>query len=117
MRLTRRVSGCVRLLHTTTPLFFIAMSSAQPPNQPPEQNNNNNGEQKPEVEASSSSVPAVATEGSQMDTTPDQPPEETWEDIPEDIRSLSTEEITTRARLIENDLRVSWLESIDRVLS
>lgn len=41
-----------------------------------------------------------------MDTTPDQPPEETWSDIPEDILSLTTEEVTTRTRLIDNDLRV-----------
>lgn len=41
-----------------------------------------------------------------MDTTPDQPPEETWDDIPEDILSLSTDEILTRIRLIENDIKV-----------
>ena len=42
-----------------------------------------------------------------MDTTPDlQPPEETWDDIPEDILSLSTEDIVTRTRLIDNDLKV-----------
>ena len=45
-----------------------------------------------------------------MDTTPDQPPEETWEDIPEEIRSLSTDEILTRTRLIDNDLRVRVLD-------
>lgn len=41
-----------------------------------------------------------------MDTTPDVPQEETWEDIPEDIMTLSTDEILTRIRLIENDMKV-----------
>lgn len=41
-----------------------------------------------------------------MDTTPDQPPEETWEDIPEDVRNGPIDEITTRTRLIDNDIRV-----------
>lgn len=40
-----------------------------------------------------------------MDTTPDHPPEETWDDIPADILSLSTDEILTRIRLIENDIK------------
>ncbi|KAF8319708.1 26S proteasome subunit P45 [Clavulina sp. PMI_390] len=41
-----------------------------------------------------------------MDTTPEQPPEETWEDIPEDVRNAAVDEITTRTRLIDNDIRV-----------
>lgn len=41
-----------------------------------------------------------------MDTTPDHPPEETWADIPEEIMSLSTDDILTRIRLIDNDLKV-----------
>lgn len=41
-----------------------------------------------------------------MDITPDHPPEETWDDIPADILSLSTDEILTRIRLIENDIKV-----------
>lgn len=40
-----------------------------------------------------------------MDLTPDPPPEETWDDIPEDIMALSTEEIITRTRLIDNDIK------------
>jgi 26S proteasome regulatory subunit T5 len=39
-----------------------------------------------------------------MDTDP--PVEETWADIPEDIMALSTDEILTRIRLIENDIKV-----------
>ncbi|GJE91617.1 26S protease regulatory subunit [Phanerochaete sordida] len=85
------------------------MSSAQPPNQPPEENNAS-GEQKPETQASSSTAPAASE--NEMDTTPDQPPEETWEDIPEDIKSLSTDEIVTRTRLIDNDLRVIRSETL-----
>ena len=85
------------------------MSSVQPPNPPPEDNNSNaNNEEKPEAQASSSAAPENTNGGPEgdMDTTPDQPPEETWEDIPEEIRSLSTDEIVTRTRLIDNDLRV-----------
>ena len=41
-----------------------------------------------------------------MDTTSDQPAEETWADIPEDIMALSTDEILTRIRLIDNDIKV-----------
>lgn len=44
-----------------------------------------------------------------MDTTPDKPAEETWEDIPEEIIGLSTDEILTRIRLIDNDLKVRSL--------
>ncbi|KAI0345988.1 26S proteasome subunit P45 [Trametopsis cervina] len=47
-----------------------------------------------------------------MDTTPDQPPEEKWEDIPEDILGLPTEDIATRTRLIDNDLRVIRSETL-----
>ncbi|KAK7063455.1 P-loop containing nucleoside triphosphate hydrolase protein [Favolaschia claudopus] len=39
-----------------------------------------------------------------MDTTPDQPQEETWADIPEDI--------LTRIRLIENDMKVMRSETL-----
>ncbi|KAJ6563542.1 26S proteasome subunit P45 [Mycena sp. CBHHK59/15] len=35
-----------------------------------------------------------------MDTTLDQPPEETWADIPEDIMSLNTDEILTRIQTL-----------------
>ena len=40
-----------------------------------------------------------------MDVTPDTP-EETWSDLPEEILTLSTDEILTRTRLIENDIKV-----------
>jgi 26S proteasome regulatory subunit T5 len=40
-----------------------------------------------------------------MDVTPD-PPAETWSDLPEELLTASAEEIVTRRRLIENDIRV-----------
>jgi 26S proteasome regulatory subunit T5 len=78
------------------------MSSAPPPN-PPEDNH----EKKPETSTpapSSSSAEAAA-----MDTAPDVPPPETWDDIPEEIMSLSTDEVLTRIRLIDNDIKVPFL--------
>ena len=73
------------------------MTSIQPPNDP---SNNELGAQKlPEEPAQDGT--AV------MDTTADVlPAEETWEDIPDEIQSLSTDEILTRIRLIENDIKV-----------
>ena len=47
-----------------------------------------------------------------MDTTPDQPPEETWDDIPEDIMTLTTDEIQTRTRLIDNDIKVCLVSNL-----
>ena len=43
-----------------------------------------------------------------MDTTVDEtkPVEETWEDIPEEIMGLTADEINSRIRLIENDIKV-----------
>lgn len=77
------------------------MSSAPPPNPPP-----TNPEKAPDGEGTTS-TPTVNAEGA-MDTTPDQPAEETWEDIPEDIMTLSTDEILQRIRLIENDIKVRF---------
>ncbi len=79
------------------------MSSAQPPNPP----SNNSDSKKPE-ENTPATAPAPAGDAA-MDTTPDLPPPENWDDIPEEILSLSTDEILTRIRLIENDIKVSIL--------
>ncbi|KAH8109803.1 26S proteasome subunit P45 [Phellopilus nigrolimitatus] len=48
-----------------------------------------------------------------MDTTPDEAPPvvEPWADIPEEIMSLSTEDILSRIRLIENDIKVMRSET------
>ena len=56
-----------------------------------------------EVEKEAPSEPVA------MDTTPEEtkPVEETWDDIPEEIMALTTDEINSRIRLIENDIKVS----------
>lgn len=40
-----------------------------------------------------------------------QPLGETWEDIPDEIKTLSTDEILARVRLLENDIKVSIIDS------
>ena len=82
------------------------MSSTQPPNPP------DNTANKP-ADAAASSSSASAAPDVAMDTTPDKPAEETWEDIPDEIMSLSTEEILTRIRLIDNDLKVRELVCLE----
>jgi 26S proteasome regulatory subunit T5 len=84
------------------------MSSAQPPNQPP--NNPPAGEKPDEQLPLLSQTPEETrpTEDAAMDTAPDQPPEETWDDIPEEIMALPTEDIQTRTRLIDNDIKVKF---------
>ncbi|KAJ3972954.1 26S proteasome subunit P45 [Lentinula raphanica] len=47
-----------------------------------------------------------------MDTTPDVPAEDTFDDLPEDILSLSTEDILTRIRLLDNDIKVMRSETM-----
>jgi len=79
------------------------MSSApEPPSDPPAGNN----VQKPDAPSQLVTSPPAVQDGAAMDTTPDQPPEETWDDIPEEIKALTTEEILTRIRLIDNDIKV-----------
>ncbi len=75
------------------------MSSAAPP--PPDQPAGNPEKQ---PEQASSPPTTAATEDASMDTTEDKP--ETWDDIPEEIMALSTDEILTRIRLIDNDIKV-----------
>lgn len=36
------------------------------------------------------------------------PPVETWEDIPDDVKNAGVDEVVTRARLIDNDIRVRY---------
>ncbi|TFL01749.1 26S proteasome subunit P45 [Pterulicium gracile] len=47
-----------------------------------------------------------------MDVEPEQPAEETWEDIPEDVVNSSTDEVLTRIRMIENDIKVMRSETL-----
>ncbi|KAJ3491681.1 hypothetical protein NLI96_g534 [Meripilus lineatus] len=84
------------------------MASAQPPNMPPAGGNNN--EKNPEKAPASAS--RAQGQDSEMDTTPDKPAEETWDDIPDDIKSLSTDEIFTRIRLLDNDIKVMRSETL-----
>jgi 26S proteasome regulatory subunit T5 len=78
--------------------------SALPPAEHPNNNGQPNDANKSESDDSSSAQAEVA----EMDTTPDQPPEETWEDIPEEIMELDTEDVLTRIRLIDNDIKVRF---------
>ncbi|KAI0074553.1 AAA-domain-containing protein [Panus rudis PR-1116 ss-1] len=82
------------------------MSSTQPPKSPP------NPTEKPDSQGSSSNESTAAKPDVSMDTTPDKPQEETWDDIPEEIRALPTEDILTRTRLIDNDLKVMRSETM-----
>jgi len=76
--------------------------SAVPPGEQP-----NNNDQRSNSNKSDTALPeGTQLETAEMDTTPDQPVEETWEDIPEEIIELETEDILTRIRLIENDIKV-----------
>jgi len=82
--------------------YFITMS-ALPPAEHPNNNDQGSDANKPSSVDSTGPQPEVA----EMDTTPD-PPEETWEDIPEEIMELDTDDILTRIRLIDNDIKVRF---------
>jgi 26S proteasome regulatory subunit T5 len=77
------------------------MSSAPPPPPPITPPSDSNKNSDPSAPTGSSSPEGVA-----MDVTPDAPGEETWDDLPEEILTLSTDEILTRTRLIDNDIKV-----------
>jgi len=77
------------------------MASVPPSDDPTNSNNTEKVSEQP-AQGGSGAPDGTAV----MDTTPDVPAEETWEDIPEEIRSLSTDEVLTRIRLIENDIKV-----------
>jgi len=80
------------------------MSSSAPP---PNPNPSGNPEKKPD-DASATSASSNAP--AQMDTTPDQPPpEDTFEDLPEDIVALPVDEVLTRIKLLDNDIKVCYL--------
>lgn len=85
------------------------MSSAQPPEQPPSGDPSKPGPSKsdPPSYTNDSQQPADADK---MDATPD-PPAETWSDLPEELLTASAEEIVSRRRLIENDIRVRTVYS------
>ncbi|KAG8961618.1 26S proteasome regulatory subunit 6A [Tulasnella sp. 419] len=74
------------------------MSSTEPPRQPQDS--------KPADSAASESANQASSNA--MDTTSDQqqPAEETWDDIPDDVKTASTDDILTRMRLIDNDIKI-----------
>ncbi|KAG8812526.1 26S proteasome regulatory subunit 6A, partial [Serendipita sp. 400] len=81
------------------------MTSTQPPNPPPIRD-----EEKVSASTSEASTTQQA-EADKMDITPD-PPAETWSDLPEELLTASPEEIVSRRRLIENDIRVMRSETL-----
>ena len=110
--LTWLLESCRRAEHSSICLYFESdvieyacrpsrpsnsrMSSAPPPTTPPSDSNKKD-----------SSPPTTSSpEGVAMDVTPDAPTEENWDDLPEEILTLSTDEILTRTRLIDNDIKV-----------
>jgi 26S proteasome regulatory subunit T5 len=72
---------------------------------PPGEHPNNDGQIPDPQNLDPVSPSGSQPEPAEMDTTPDQP-EETWDDIPEDIMELDTDDILTRIRLIDNDIKV-----------
>lgn len=76
--------------------------STVPPGEHPNNNEERSDPNKQDIESPETTQP----ESAEMDTTPDQPVEETWDDIPEEIMELETEDVLTRIRLIENDIKV-----------
>ena len=73
---------------------------------PPAEHPNNNGQPSDASKSDSVDPTSTQSEVAEMDTTSDQPPEETWEDIPEEIMELETDDVLTRIRLIDNDIKV-----------
>ncbi|KAG8912341.1 26S proteasome regulatory subunit 6A [Tulasnella sp. 408] len=80
--------------------------SSQTPSQPPSDPN------KPLDGSQSAANQSNAPAPQAMDTTSDQPQEETWDDIPEEVKAAGTDEIVTRMRLIDNDIKVMRSETL-----
>jgi len=84
----------------------MSTTSQQPPNQPPD-------EKKPEeTPQKAEGATEENAEADAMDVQPEEPAEETWEDIPEDVIVLPSEDIATRVRLLENDIKVMRSETL-----
>ncbi|KAN0123568.1 26S proteasome regulatory complex, ATPase [Russula decolorans] len=79
---------------------------------PPAENPNNNGQPNDANKSESEDSSSAQAEVAEMDTTPDQPAEETWDDIPQEIMELDTEDVLTRIRLIDNDIKVMRSEQL-----
>jgi len=83
----------------------MSLNSQEPPIPPP------NNEKSPDNSQQSESAPATV-DANAMDVQPEQPAEETWEDIPPDVLESNTDDIMTRVRLIENDIKVMRSETL-----
>ena len=79
------------------------MSSAPPPPNPP-----SGDDEKPPVAADTTdpNPKPVDAMDVQEPETPKAPPADTFEDIPAEIMGAATDEILTRIRLIDNDIKV-----------
>jgi len=101
------------------PFSLSTMSDSLPPGD----NNNGSGsgsgagpnDDKPDVQASSSSstsaAPATAANGS-ADKDKDVAMEPEEEDLPEEIKNASADDLLTRARMLDNDIRIMRSEQI-----
>lgn len=79
---------------------------AQPPSQPP------NDEKKAENPAPATEASATEQDSNAMDVQPEQPAEDNFDDIPAEIMESGTDDILTRVRLLENDIKVMRSETL-----
>jgi len=78
------------------------------------------GDRKPDENGASSSssssgtasAAAAAASNGEKDTAMDAPPEEVEEELPEEIRNASADDLLTRARMLDNDIRIMRSEQI-----
>ena len=82
------------------------MSSAPPPSDPP-------SNEKPLISVDDQENARSTPDA--MEVTPE-PPAETWEDLPPELLSASAEEINSRMRLIDNEIRVGRFASRSRAV-
>jgi len=85
----------------------MSTASQQPPNQPPDDEKKQ--EQTPQ---SGEETTMNDADSNAMDVQPEQPAEETWDDIPSDVMESGTDDIVTRVRLLENDIKVMKSETL-----
>jgi 26S proteasome regulatory subunit T5 len=85
------------------------MSSAEPPAQPPSGDPSKPGPSKSDQPSNTNDAQSPA-DADKMDATPE-PPAETWSDLPEELLTAAADEIVSRRRLIENDIRVRTIRA------
>ncbi|CAE7115551.1 unnamed protein product [Rhizoctonia solani] len=84
------------------------MSSAPPPNPDP---NSNAADSKQDTQMAPAATEATSDETQAAEVEAPEP-EDTFEDIPDDIRNAPVEDISTRTRLIDNDIKVMRSETL-----